>query len=108
MVKEVSNYALINDVTEIYPGMMMAAPPVGMVVPGWLLGTPGGRTADCLGRQGARGADAPISTPPKKPRTTRKSSGSRIHHVATKKVLDKSRGGVPVGKKTAKRHKVKS
>ena len=27
MVKEVSNYALINDVTEIYPGMMMAAPP---------------------------------------------------------------------------------
>ena len=27
MVKEVSNYALVNDVAEVYPGMMIAAPP---------------------------------------------------------------------------------
>jgi hypothetical protein len=108
MVKEVSNYALINDVTEIYPGMMMAAPPS---VWSFLDGCSARQVAGLLTALAAKvPVERMLRSPrgPKKPRTTRKSSGSRIHHVATQKLLNKSRGGAPEGKKTAKRHKVKS
>ena len=107
MVKEVSNHALVNDIAEVYPGMMIAAPP-----PVWsfLDGCSAGQVAGLLTSLAAK---VPVERMlrsrrgPKKPRTTRKSSGSRIHHVATKKLLDKSREGVRAGKKTAKPHKVK-
>jgi hypothetical protein len=43
---------------------------------------------------------------PKKPRKTKKTSGSRIHHVATKKLLDKSRKAPPEGRPGTKRGKI--
>ena len=62
MVDEVSNYALVNDAAEIYPGMMIAVTAVGVVVSGGMHGQPGGRTVERPGRQSARGTDAPIAT----------------------------------------------
>jgi hypothetical protein len=108
MVAELSTYALVNDVAEVYPGMMMAVPP-----PEWsfLRGCSVAQVAKLL-------TDLATKVPlermlrcrrgPKKPRKTRKSSGNRIHHVATKKLLDKARGLSPPGKtkvkpRTAKR-----
>jgi hypothetical protein len=106
MVAELSTYALVNDVAEVYPGMMMAVPP-----PEWsfLRGCSVAQVANLL-------TDLATKVPlermlrcrrgPKKPRKTRKSSGSRIHHVATKKLLDKSRGVSPPGKARPNRSKV--
>ena len=106
MVNEVSNYALVNDIAEVYPGMMIAAPPS---VWSFVGGSTARQVAALLS---ALAAKVPVERMlrtrrgPKKPRTTRKSSGSRIHHVATKKLLDKSRGGVRLGRKGAKHNKI--
>jgi hypothetical protein len=106
MVKEVSNYALVNDVAEVYPGMMIAAPPSAWA---FLEGCAAGQVAGLLS---ALAAKVPVERMlrsrrgPKKPRTTRKSSGSRIHHVATKKLLDKSRAGAPSGRTRVKNNKL--
>jgi hypothetical protein len=94
MVAELSNYALVNDIAEVYPGMMIAVPP-----PEWsFVGSRSvGRVAELLNELAVR---VPVERMmrsrrgPKKPRTA-KSSGSRIHHVATKKLLDKARGVSP-------------
>jgi Transposase DDE domain len=107
MVAELSTYALVNDVAEVYPGMMMAVPP-----PEWSF------LRDCSVAQVAElltdlAAKVPLERMlrcrrgPKKPRKTRKSSGNRIHHVATKKLLDKARGVSPPGKAKAKPGKIK-
>ena len=106
MVKEVSNYALVNDVAEVYPGMMIAAPP-----PVWsfLAGCSAGQVAGVLS---ALAAQVPVhrmlrsKRGPKKPKTAKKSSGSRIHHVATKKLLDQSRGVPPPSQNGRKRIKI--
>lgn len=94
MVAEVSNYALVNDVAEVYPGMMIAAPPER-----WSSVGSGSvaRVASLLNELAAR---VPLERMlrdrrgPKRPRQA-KSSGSRIHHMATKKLLDKARGVSP-------------
>ncbi len=108
MVAELSTYALVNDVAEVYPGMMMAVPP-----PEWSF------LCDCSVAQFAElltdlAARVPLEQMlrcrrgPKKPRKTRKSSGNRIHHVATKKLLDKSQGGVPTRQSKGKTRQDKS
>lgn len=94
MVAEVSNYALVDDVAEVYPGMMIAAPPER-----WSSVGSGSvaRVASLLNELAAR---VPLERMlrdrrgPKRPRQA-KSSGSRIHHMATKKLLDKARGVSP-------------
>jgi len=104
MVNEISNHALVNDVAEVYPGMMIAAPPSVWSFLG------GCTAAQVAGLLTALAADVPVHRMlrsrrgPKKPRTTRKTSGRRIHHVATKKVLDKSRGG-DRSRRTSTKHK---
>jgi IS4 transposase len=108
MVAELSTYALVNDVAEVYPGMMMAVPPSE-----WSF------LRDCAVAQVAEllidlAAKVPLERMlrcrrgPKKPRKARKSSGSRIHHVATKKLLDKARGAPPPAKARPNRSKIKS
>jgi hypothetical protein len=106
MVDEVSNHALVNDIAEVYRGMMIAAPP--SVWP-----APGNCSAEQVaGLLSALAAKVPVERMlrsrrgPKKPRTTKKSSGRRIHHVATKKLLDESRGRGPSPKKPTKQKKV--
>lgn len=106
MAKEVSNHALVKDIAEIYPGMMIAAPPS---VWSFLNGLVAEQVAGLLTDLAAK---VPVERMlrsqrgPKKPRTTRKSSGSRIHHVATKKILDKSRGGLSSRRKATKGSKI--
>jgi hypothetical protein len=106
MVNEVSNYALVNDVAEVYPGMMIAAPPS---VWSFLDGCVAGEVAGLLS---ALASKVPVhrmlrsKRGPKKPRKTKKTSGSRIHHVATKKLLDKSRKAPPEGRPGTKRGKI--
>jgi hypothetical protein len=106
MVNEISDHALVTDVAEVCPGMMIAAPPS---VWSFLSGCTAGQVAGLLT---ALADKVPVHRMlrsrrgPKKPRTTRKSSGSRIHHVATKKVLDKSRGAARSETKRAKPHKI--
>ena len=106
MVKEISNHALVKDVSEVYPGMMIAAPPS---VWSFLDGRSPGQVAELLN---ALATKVPVERMlrsrrgPKKPRTTRKSSGSRIHHVATKKLLDKSRGGGSTARTRVKNNKI--
>jgi IS4 transposase len=108
MVAELSTYALVNNVAEIYPGMMMAVPP-----PQWsfLQGCSLAEVAELLTDLAAK---VPIERMlrcrrgPKKPKKGKKSSGSRIHHVATKKLLDQARGVPPPAKGTPKRSRPKS
>ena len=107
MVDEVSNYALVNDIAEVYPGMMIAVPPAQW---SFLEGCSASQVAELL-------IDLASKTPvermlrskrgPKKPRKTKKSSGSRIHHVATKKLLDKSRGSTSSAKVRPKPNRAK-
>lgn len=87
---EVSAFALVGEVAEVYPGMMMAVPPAAWPrletcdaaeVAGLLNGladrVPVHRMFRC--RRG-----------PKKPRPKR-SRGNRVHHVSNKKLLDRAR-----------------
>lgn len=107
LVAELSTYALVNDVAEVYPGMMIAVPP-----PEWsfLRGCSVAQVAELLTDLAAK---VPLEQMlrcrrgPKKPRKTKKSSGSRIHHVATKKLLDEAKGVPPPAKVRSKRGKTK-
>jgi Transposase DDE domain len=102
MVAELSTYALVNDVAEIYPGMMMGVPPSEW---SFLRECAAAQVAELLTDLATR---VPLERMlrcrrgPKKPRKTRKSSGRRIHHVATKKLLDKASGAPPPGRRTTK------
>jgi hypothetical protein len=105
MVNEVSNHALVNDVAEVYPGMMIAAPPsvwptLSSYSAEQVAGLLNGLATKVLVERMLRSRRGP-----KKPRTTRKSSGRTIHHIATKKVLDNSRAGARSGTKRTKQDK---
>ena len=94
LVAEVSNDAWINEVAAVDPGLMIAVPP-----PQWsfVRGGAVGQVAELVNDVAAH---APVERRlrsrrgPQRPRKA-KSSGSRIHHVATKKLLDKARGVPP-------------
>ena len=95
MVVELSIFTVVNEVAEIYPGMMMAVPPME-----WSF-LRGGSVNSIAGLLNELAAKVPLERMlrsrrgPKTPRKTRKSSGSTIHHVATKKLLDAAGGVVP-------------
>jgi hypothetical protein len=97
MVAELSAHALVKDVAEVYPGMMIAVPPAEWV---FLESCSASQVAELLKDLADR---VPIERMlrsrrgPKKPRKDRGSPGSRIHHVATKKLLDASKGFAPAG-----------
>ena len=107
MVAELSTYALVNDVAEVYPGMMIGVPAVE-----WSF-LRGGSVAEVAGLLIDLATKVPLDQMlrcrrgPKKPRKTRKSSGGRIHHVATKKLLDQAEGLPPPAKVCSKRSKVR-
>ena len=88
MAPEVSDFALVDEAAEVYPGMMMAVPPAG-----WpeLAGAGAAEVVRLLNEVAAR---VPVHRMfrcrrgPKKPRPKR-SRGNRIHHVSNKKLLDR-------------------
>jgi hypothetical protein len=84
---EVSDFALVDEIAEVYPGMMMAVPPAK-----WPnLRRSSATTVSRLLNELAAGV--PVHRMfrsrrgPKKPRPGR-SSGKRTHHVSNKRVLD--------------------
>ncbi len=95
MAAEVSAQALVEEVAEVYPGMMIAVPPSEWT---FVRGSAVEEVACVLNDLAAR---VPIERllrvrrGPKKPRTIKKSSGRRIHHVSNKKLLDQARGADP-------------
>jgi hypothetical protein len=108
MVTELSTHALVTEVAEVYPGMMIAVPPADWM---FLEGCSAAQVAGLLEDLAVR---VPIERMlrsrrgPKKPRRTRESPGSRIHHVATKKLLDASKGVPPAGTARPNRGKIRS
>jgi hypothetical protein len=91
MAAEVSDFALVDEVAEVYPGMMVAVPPAA-----WphLAASDAGEVAGLLNELAER---VPVHRMfrcrrgPKKPRPKR-SRGNRVHHVSNKKLLDRARG----------------
>jgi Transposase DDE domain len=91
MAAEVSDFALVDEVAEVYPGMMVAVPPAA-----W----PRVAVSDAVEVAGVLN-DLAERVPvhrmlrcrrgPKKPRPKR-SRGNRVHHVSNKKLLDRARG----------------
>lgn len=106
MVAELSDHALVNDLAEVYPGMMIAVPPTQ-----WMF------LGDCSAAQVAELLNGladrvPIERMlrsrrgPKRPRKERGEPGSRIHHVATKKLLDAAKAASTESEKS-KRGKIR-
>jgi hypothetical protein len=88
---EVSDFALVDEVAEVYPGMMVAVPPARWPI------VAGRGAAEVAGLLNELAEHVPVHRMfrcrrgPKKPRP-RRSSGKRIHHVSNKKLLDGARG----------------
>jgi hypothetical protein len=91
MAAEVSDFALVDEVAEVYPGMMLAVPPAA-----WPR-LAGNRAAEVAGLLNDLAGRVPVHRMfrcrrgPKKPRPKR-SRGNRVHHVSNKKLLDRARG----------------
>jgi hypothetical protein len=94
LAAEVSDFALVDEAAEVYPGMMMAVPPASwpnlavsdVAEVAGLLNDLAGRVPMHRMFRCRRG--------PKKPRPKR-SRGNRVHHVSNKKLLDRARGAPP-------------
>lgn len=95
MADELSDFALVNEAAEVYPGMMIAAPPSHWT---FVRSRSAGEVAALLN---TLAENVPVERMlrsrrgPKKPRTTKKSSGERVHHVSNKKLLDQAKGVRP-------------
>jgi IS4 transposase len=92
MASEVSTYELVNDIAEVYRGMMIAVPPPQWA---WVRQSPVAMVAGVLSQLAAQ---VPVERMlrtrrgPKKARTQPKRSGAVDRHVATKKLLDRAKG----------------
>jgi IS4 transposase len=92
---EVSNFELVDQAAEVYPGMRIAVPVAHWE---WVRGASAGVVAGVLN---ALAAKVPVERMlrsrrgPKKARTQPKQSGAVDRHVATKKLLDRARGVGP-------------
>ena len=97
MAGEVSRYELVNDIAEVYRGMMIAVPP-----PEWAWVRQCSATV-VAGLLNQLAAHVPVERMlrtrrgPKKARTQPKKSGAIHRHVATKKLLDQAKGVGPPG-----------
>jgi hypothetical protein len=94
MVEALSDFALVDEVAEIYPGMMVAVPP-----PEWSFVRRDSVEA-VAGMLTELAELVPVERMlrdrrgPKRPRP-RRSSGKRVHHVSNKKLLDQAKGFRP-------------
>jgi hypothetical protein len=104
LTAELSEHALVQDIAEVYPGMMIAAPPPLWPSPSGLA------TAELVGLLRELAANVPVHRMLRSPRGPKRkkkpaTSGRRIHHVATKKLLDEARGLGPPAKPKRRRTK---
>jgi IS4 transposase len=97
MAREVSNFELVDQAAEVYPGMMLAVPPEHWA---WVRQSPAAVIAGVLNQLAAH---VPVERMlrtrrgPKKARTRRKQSGAVDRHVATQKLLGRAKGVGPPG-----------
>jgi IS4 transposase len=95
MAGEVSNFELVDQAAEVYPGMMIAVPPAQWE---WVRVSPAAVVAGVLNHLAAK---MPVERMlrarrgPKKARTKPKQSGAVDRHVATQKLLGRARGVGP-------------
>lgn len=89
-VRELSHYALVDEIAHVYRGMMVAVPEAEWA---FLRGYTAEELAAAMNEVAAH---VPIDRMrrsrrgPKKPRQSSKASGKRNHHVSTKRLLDKA------------------
>lgn len=89
-VRELSHYAVVDEVSHVYRGMMVAIP-----APEWAF-LRGYTAAELAAAMTEVAAHVPVERMrrsrrgPKKPRTTPKTSGKKNHHVSTRRLLDSS------------------
>jgi hypothetical protein len=88
---EVSDFALVDEVAEVYPGMMLAVPPARWPDLSRSRATTVSKLLNGLAERVPVHRMFRSRRGPKKPRP-RRSSGKRIHHVSNKKLLDRGRG----------------
>ena len=88
---EVSDFALVDEVAEVYPGMMLAVPPARWPDLSRSRATTVSQLLNELAERVPVHRMFRCRRGPKKPRP-RRSSGKRIHHVSNKKLLDQVRG----------------
>ncbi len=88
---EVSDFALVDEVAEVYPGMMLAVPPARWPDLSRSRATTVSKLLNELAERVPVHRLFRSRRGPKKPRP-RRSSGKRIHHVSNKKLLDQARG----------------
>src|SRR5512135_1563320 len=91
VASEVSDFALVDEVAEVYPGMMMAVPPARWPKLTRSRAATVSRLLNELAERVAVHRMFRCRRGPKKPQP-RRSSGKRIHHVSNKKLLDRARG----------------
>jgi hypothetical protein len=91
MAEEVSDFALVDEVAELYPGMMLAVPPARWPDLSRCRATTVSRLLNELAEKIPVHRMFRCRRGPKKPRPKR-SSGKRNHHVSNKKLLDRARG----------------
>jgi hypothetical protein len=106
LASEVSDFALVDEVAEVYPGMMVAVPAAA-----WpRLATRGAsEVAAVLNELAGRvlvHRMFRVRRGPKKPRP-RRSSGKRIHHVSNRKLLDGAGGSRTPAREGRKGHQFK-
>jgi IS4 transposase len=89
-VRELSHYAVVDEVSHVYRGMMVAVP-----APEWAF-LRDYTAAELAAALTEVAAHVPVDRMrrsrrgPKKPRTTPKASGKKNHHVSTRRLLDSS------------------
>jgi hypothetical protein len=88
---EVSDFALVDEVAEVYAGMMMAVPPARWPDLSRSRATTVSRLLNELAERVPVHRMFRCRRGPKRPRP-RRSSGKRIHHVSNKKLVDRARG----------------
>jgi IS4 transposase len=95
LASAVSNYELVNEIAEVYRGMLIAVPPPQWA---WVRQAPVAVVAGVLNQLAAQ---VPVERMlrsrrgPKKARTQPKKSGAVDRHVATKRLLDRTKGVGP-------------
>ena len=93
MAEAVSDYAIVNEVAEIYPRMMLAVPPAHWRFADELGATDLARLLNDLAARVDVERKLRSRRGPKRAAKSRKSSGSRMHHVSTKKMMDRAEQG---------------
>ena len=92
MAEAVSDHAVVQEAAEVYPGMMMAVPPLHWRFAGELDAVDLAALLNDLAARVEIDRKLRSRRGPKPAVKVKKSSGRRVHHVSTKKMIDRAKG----------------